>query len=718
MRDGQSTYRLRLAALQLSTLLQLPEIRLRVADYKRTRTILSAEITAPVANCGYAARSGATFPNNDSLLFVRQETCAPIPNGAQDELVLTVTLNQPGPIAVWTAPPAAPGRSNIEILVADRTEGSNAGRAIVGTVGYSDTSKGRSRLALLNYVWQISPSSWWLIALTAFGTVIVGVAAYLLTDACVLSGEIRLRTKIHSTIAGTCGALALALVYAYVVPPFQAADESHHFAALATFLKEPELDSGARLLAQRGHFDRIVFHPDQHFNPSDVGHLGPILTTAVIPRSDVRGEGIFAVWYAFAPLLRGHSAGTTLFLTRALNAVVFSISVGLFVYLIAVFTQSRFPILGAFPLFIIPTLPFFGMQVSNYAPLCAAYIILTAGVMLFVWDGRGSDLSGLLMGSSWTAATVLSRSAIPMAPLLLGCATARILMGPRKATVGAAVTFWVGLAFSSAVALFAIPPPLRELARITSTGLPPGLRGIWLLADHAWALTLIGTAGVAVELLLHRQHTGADPSENKVAIRLLRIAAYGAAVSIGVLIVGSVFIEYPYAPMIDPQHPPAAGQYVLRMLLSASTMFRLTRPDFLTSQSFWSGFGWLDTALPNWTVIFLAASTGAALMLTMVLIAKRGALRSGAHVFLVMAGLVVAFLTSSFAVVRSTPADLHGRYLMGIYVCLVVLCWHCLSTLTDEARPPSRNTVLMICGFSVLAIHGIAFVTILQRYFG
>src|SRR5215472_15440213 len=54
--DGQSTYRLRLSAPQLRTLLERSEIGLRVADYEETRTILSAAIISPAANCSYAAR--------------------------------------------------------------------------------------------------------------------------------------------------------------------------------------------------------------------------------------------------------------------------------------------------------------------------------------------------------------------------------------------------------------------------------------------------------------------------------------------------------------------------------------------------------------------------------------------------------------------------------------------------------------------------------------
>src|SRR5215472_6992916 len=83
MRDGTSTYRLRLVAVHPSQITRHPEIELRVADYDKTRTLLSAEFTLPSENCAYAARSGQTLPSNASLLFVRQQACVQEPNATE-----------------------------------------------------------------------------------------------------------------------------------------------------------------------------------------------------------------------------------------------------------------------------------------------------------------------------------------------------------------------------------------------------------------------------------------------------------------------------------------------------------------------------------------------------------------------------------------------------------------------------------------------------------
>ena len=709
--DGQSTYRLRLTATQLSPLLQEPEIRLEVANYENSRNIVSAAISSADANCSYAARSGETFPNNSMLVFVRREHCAPIQDGRQAELILTVQLDKPGPIAVWTG--ARPSNeSAVAILIADKRDINGAPRAIVGTIGRSDPSGSKSRLVLLNYVWQLSESASWLVGFLGIATTLVAVAFFLLADARILGGEVSLRSRMGSMVGAACLALAFACVYACTVPPFQAADEPHHFAALATFLGTPALAVEATHLGQIGHIDQIRFDPAQHFNPSDVGHLGAILTVGVIPDMDMRGTGVFAVWRVFAPLLRGHTPAATLLLARTLNAVVFAAAVGAFVYLAAGFTPSRWPILDVFPALIIPTLPFFGMQVSNYAPLCATYILIAGGVSVFLWDGPRSWAAGPALGGAWAGAILLSRSALPLAPLLLGCGLARLVSHERRESRGAVVAFWLGLSLPCAVALALLPGPLRDL--VQSTLAPAGTHG--RLAVAALPLAVIGAAVIAATVEL-RWKRSSDQRELHVD-RVVRRGAGIGAIMVAVVMVGSIFIAYPVAPAPDQAHVAAPGRYVIEMLLAGLTMFRFGQPDFDTSMSFWSGFGWLDTLLPNWTVTALAISCGLALIATLIWIARASRPTPGVHFFLMILGLIAAFALSAFSVVRITPASLHGRYLLGVYLCVVILCWHFLPQVASDMTRRTRAIVLAACGLAAITVHAWATVTILARYFG
>jgi hypothetical protein len=184
------------------------------------------------------------------------------------------------------------------------------------------------------------------------------------------------------------------------------------------------------------------------------------------------------------------------------------------------------------------------------------------------------------------------------------------------------------------------------------------------------------------------------------------------------MIAASAFVDYPSTPMVDLQHVPSTGSYLARTLLAAATMFRFGHADFLTSQSFWSGYGWLDTALPHGVVTALTVSTGAAFVVTLARIAGTRAARTGILYVFVFAGLVAAFVTTSFTVLHSRAGDVHGRYLLGIYIPVVVLCWRCLPDTIPEAHSPARAATQIACGLAVIAIHGVAFATILSRYFG
>ena len=151
---------------------------------------------------------------------------------------------------------------------------------------------------------------------------------------------------------------------------------------------------------------------------------------------------------------------------------------GLLVYFIAIFSPSNWPILDAFPLFIVPTLPFFGMHVSNYAPLCAAYIVIAAAVLIFLWDGPRSWVAGPVLGAAWAAAILLSRSALPFAPLILSCALARLAFhrrGRRDSSLQI-VGFWLGLSLPCALALAALPSPLLSVAENAIATLPTAVR--------------------------------------------------------------------------------------------------------------------------------------------------------------------------------------------------------------------------------------------------
>jgi hypothetical protein len=246
--------------------------------------------------------------------------------------------------------------------------------------------------------------------------------------------------------------------------------------------------------------------------------------------------------------------------------------------------------------------------------------------------------------------------------------------------------------------------------------LPTAIRPFWGIMRHPWILVPLGLVASAVELGLHSKKSDDGSRVRARAGGFVASVGYSAAALLALSIALSALVDYPSAPVVDLQHPPSTISYISGMLSAAVTMFRFGHHDFLTSQSFWSGFGWLDTSLPESIVTALSVGSGAALVFTLVVIARTRAYRAGTLLFVVIAGLLAAFVVSSLTV-RSTPAALHGRYLLGIYICLITLCWQWLPRTIPEARSLAKTIVLVACGVCVIAIHALAFATILGRYF-
>jgi hypothetical protein len=283
--------------------------------------------------------------------------------------------------------------------------------------------------------------------------------------------------------------------------------------------------------------------------------------------------------------------------------------------------------------------------------------------------------------------------------------------------------FWLGISLPSALALAALPNPLMGLAENAIAGLPTAVRAVLAATALPWVVGGAGVAAAAAELISTSpdDHYQGRRALDQFITWLARVGAFVVGLSMTV----SIFIQYPAAPAPDQAHVLAPGRYVAEMLLAGLTMFRFGHPDFMTSTSFWSGFGWLDTLLPERMVTGLAVGTGVALLVTLLWIARASRGPAGAYFFLLMVGLVAAFAATAFGVIRAMPASaqeesasLHGRYLLGVYICLVSLCWHCLPRISGGMARRPREIVLTACGFLSVAIHTFALVTILNRYFG
>jgi len=76
----------------------------------------------------------------------------------------------------------------------------------------------------------------------------------------------------------------------------------------------------------------------------------------------------------------------------------------------------------------------------------------------------------------------------------------------------------------------------------------------------------------------------------------------------------------------------------------------------------------------------------------------------------------VSMAAYALSVVIVTPADLHGRYLIGLYLCMLLLAWRAVPLFLD-ARPQRTAAVRAACVAAFVAVHAVSLAVILVRYF-
>jgi len=170
-------------------------------------------------------------------------------------------------------------------------------------------------------------------------------------------------------------------------------------------------------------------------------------------------------------------------------------------------------------------------------------------------------------------------------------------------------------------------------------------------------------------------------------------------------------IESPASPPIE------IWKYGLKAVATFFSGFGLGRGDFLTSASFWGGFGWLD-AMPS-AIVMQSVKVIPSLGICLVLIhAIRGKeLRSWAwlHYVTVLVGICVfCFAAASFQI----PANLHGRYLVGPFVLLAAVCGIGISETIVRLGEAERKASRQLMFVAVLSLHAICIRHLVLRYFG
>jgi len=299
---------------------------------------------------------------------------------------------------------------------------------------------------------------------------------------------------------------------------------------------------------------RIQFRPEEHFTPADIGAPGATWKEGSVPDPALRGAAVLWLWRAVPGFVRALPAPRLLLAMRLIDGALFAVAVGIFFAIVAASTRTRFPELFAIPLFLVATLPFFAMTVSNYGLLIAAYVLLTAGIALDYRDDRGAAWAGPLIGFGWMIAALTARSAVPLAPFLAAWLLGRLLVGRRDTGWRASLVYWLGVsAFLVAGVWLAHPGYVRTTVGLGEQKLPGiFVRTALIVLAHPWLLLIAGLAAAAIERATAQRRPTASPAVRAVLSR----AAIAAPLLMIASLVLSLLVRYPKLAFVDPFKMP------------------------------------------------------------------------------------------------------------------------------------------------------------------
>jgi len=701
-----AVYAARLVAADVPALTRHQRLLITVATYRSVPRLRDAELSFAGVACTYRTAVDVEILDNRPLAFDRDPACAASVAGATGEARIVFRLRNQARLALVTyvgatLPPgealvlASPGMAEAHLSPILRAE----------TVDRSpDLST--TRAELLAYVWDLRPGTRWLDAAVAGCGLLIACA--------VISGwpvppPRRLATA-RQAAAAFLAAFALSGTYALAYPPFQMADEPGHFLVLSNYLDRPSLAQQAAQWARRDMFEEIRFHSSRPFSALDREHPGRRWSEISVPMRDLYGS-LRVLWRPLT-MLRETDLPRLFMAVRLFHAAGFALAIALFVLIVRGGTQSTDALTAVLPLFVVPALPQFGMHISNYAPLLDAYIVLGAGMIIASWDGLRAWIAGPVLGLGLGMAVSISRSSLALLPLV-GCVlAARVVLGDRAGRRWTAWPFWIGFTGLLTLALISLRLSYADDIATHALVMPSATQFTVLLRNPSLVLP-VGAAGLIAELAFAHLRRAISYRPAPAVVRALGLLAAAAAF---VICAASLIVPYPELPLYLPANRPPAAEYVRQAVLACATFLRFGRPDWLTSVTFFAGFGWLDSIPPYRLVALVAGSSGLMLVLLLAWAASARAARVLVWLAFAAVGFVASAAAYALSVHRTTLSDLHGRYLLGLYLSALLVCWTGLGRATASA-PPSRRALLAAALIAcAIAVHVYSLDLILARY--
>jgi hypothetical protein len=532
-----------------------------------------------------------------------------------------------------------------------------------------------------------------------------------------------------------------------LTPPYLGTDEPSHFFSYQRWMKDTKTVNAGLAEGRRLHSGRLLLRPEQKLSGMD--RTAPwwwFLDNPVTidTRPAARSATTARLWTQSRPWFEDRTAFSMLFRLRFLSLLTFSVGIGLgAALLVKVVPRDEWsPWLGWTPL-LIPSLPYFGMNYSNYPTLFGGFVVLGAAMATsLVTPGRPWWLGGIL-GVATGFVLHTSQSAIPaIAFVALGLgviASGRLfrpeaVLGPNRPSWG----FWLFLGLGLMSARIFSTPEFETETQMRLVQARERLRDLTTFVGYFEVVVGIVVGGCLVESL-------AIWCRGKVSTWIgakLGLLGYGFAV---LLAAGLVYNMSHSAPRLDalqevvpsweyvpnqkillpsvneavPKTPtPRVKDYDLSAVRAVVGSLGPGDHDFMASRLFWTLGGYLDCLAPDgWISLFSTLFTVGLLLLAWDI----GRHRDGERIWILfglLAGLgIYLVLMATASVTATAKPSLHGRYLIGFYLCFLTIGMVGLRSWL--AKGSARRPMLMaVVALGLPVAHQLSLIaTQLDRYY-
>lgn len=576
---------------------------------------------------------------------------------------------------------------------------------------------GFTRIDLLAYSWDFPVKAIVTIFVVSFLTVLFGSTLIL--------SPLRRRSVFASMFFLTLG---LSLPHVIISPPFETPDEPDHFLGfIGGAENRDELLKSAAELSLQGQLTRIYNSPDLKFLPGDIlrrvkiDWMPHMTATVMLNRSPLTD----VLWRGIRLLFNTGHANVLLLGLRIFHGLVFCFAVATLSTSTAAFlADERVGYLVGFCLLLVPSLPFFGMHVSNYAFLTSFYVLSSAIVPLSIRlvskQSRGHIyLFGILFALLALSPILGAASALSFLvfPVLFG-ATIFVLktFTARSDSAHFLMAVLVGIVGFLTVAL----PGLTALPSVISDMVNQAPR--ILVNRAALEIATILFFSLLIALLYIAIIRARKSSLNLTGLpnKCLRISHYFLLIFAALLILWAQIGPPDLQPNIEIQHQMTKWLYIRSSIKKYFLNYASLRSDFYLCSSFWGGFGWLE--IPMQHSFLLWPKVMVPIFITVGSLNSIGCQNRNAS-GIKSAGAIFAmnsFCGASFAISLTAAAvfvesvNLHGRYLIGVEVLLLVSS--AIYASPAFSNWPKQKFFFWLLLF-VCALRAITYKFILNRYF-